>query len=84
MSQQGVLSSNHFKSCNLVYGLVKYSMMCLIGFFERVLLQACMSIPKEKLLEEISDLKDDGERSPLVHICKNIISAFTKLRETDE
>lgn len=47
-------------------------------------LQACLSIPKEQHLEEIFDLKEDAGSSPLINICKNIISAFTKLRETDE
>lgn len=47
-------------------------------------LQACMSLPQEQLLEGISDLKEDAEKNPLVNICKNIIAAFTKLRETNE
>ncbi|XP_021726580.1 negative regulator of systemic acquired resistance SNI1-like [Chenopodium quinoa] len=47
-------------------------------------LQACMSIPKEQLHELASDSKNDARRSPLVSICNDIISAFTKLRETDE
>ncbi|XP_048490804.1 negative regulator of systemic acquired resistance SNI1 isoform X4 [Beta vulgaris subsp. vulgaris] len=46
-------------------------------------LQACMSISKEQLLEEFFDSKGIGS-SPLASICKNIISAFTRLKETDE
>ncbi|KAL9234019.1 hypothetical protein vseg_008941 [Gypsophila vaccaria] len=46
-------------------------------------LQACMSIAKDKLLE-IYDLKDDPGSTPLSHICKNVISAFTTLKESDE
>lgn len=46
-------------------------------------LQACMSISKEQLLEEFFDSKGIGS-SPLANICKNIISAFTRLKETDE
>lgn len=42
-----------------------------------------MSISKEQLLEEFFDSKGIGS-SPLANICKNIISAFTRLKETDE
>ncbi|XP_057526771.1 negative regulator of systemic acquired resistance SNI1 isoform X6 [Amaranthus tricolor] len=47
------------------------------------LLQASMSIPDEHLIEEISGLENDFRSSPLVNICNSIISAFTKLKETD-
>ncbi|XP_021865090.2 negative regulator of systemic acquired resistance SNI1 isoform X1 [Spinacia oleracea] len=85
---QGEAAVTGFFKCFLnsttIKGIVKKVGAEAVQVLLAQVLQACMSIPKEKLLEEISDLKDDGERSPLVHICKNIISAFTKLRETDE
>ncbi|KAK9714664.1 hypothetical protein RND81_06G110600 [Saponaria officinalis] len=45
--------------------------------------QACMSIANDKLLE-IYDFKEDAGSTPLGQICKNVISSFTTLKETDE
>ncbi|XP_074272322.1 negative regulator of systemic acquired resistance SNI1 [Silene latifolia] len=45
-------------------------------------LQASMSISKDKLVE-ISGLKEDDGSNPLGHFCKNLISAFTRLKKID-
>lgn len=45
-------------------------------------LQACMSLPRDQLVEGISELNAAIESNPLDTICKNVISAFTRLKET--
>lgn len=47
-------------------------------------LQACMSLPRDQLVVGISELNAAAESNPLDTICKNVISAFTRLKETDK
>uniref|UniRef100_A0A7C9ERD3 Negative regulator of systemic acquired resistance SNI1 n=1 Tax=Opuntia streptacantha TaxID=393608 RepID=A0A7C9ERD3_OPUST len=47
-------------------------------------LQACMLLPPEQLVEGISELNAATKSNPLDTICKNVISAFTRLKETDK
>lgn len=86
-SQDDAAISGFFKcflSSTSTKGIVKKVSAQAVQILLAHALQACMSLPRNQLLEGISDLSEAPDSDPLETICKNVISAFSRLKEIDK